>query len=51
MTLTALKTYRLCVACKTLKNVSLVVAARWVRQADKKILMNETEYEIYICPS
>ena len=48
MTLTALKTYRLCVACKTLKNVSLVVAARWVRQADKKILMNETEYEIYL---
>lgn len=48
MTLTALKTYRLCVACKTLKNVSLVVAARWVRQADKKILMNETEYEIYM---
>lgn len=29
-------------------NVSLAVAARWFRQADKKILMNETEYEIYL---
>lgn len=29
-------------------NVSLAVAARWFRQADKKILMNETEYVTYL---